>query len=70
MKKETQISLRLEAELVERFDRLVAKLAGASTRAALVRAAMLAGLPQLEARYEDVTDEPLAVKRKRSPKRG
>lgn len=71
--KDVQISVRLEPALVARFDRLVVKLGGAATRASLVRLSMLAGLPSMEERYEDLPDAPLvppvkakAAKRRRS----
>jgi predicted DNA-binding protein len=55
--KDTQISIRLEPELVARFERLVQKLGGAASRAALVRMAMLAGLPEVEERYSGLPDD-------------
>jgi predicted DNA-binding protein len=58
--KEVQISIRLEPALVERFDRLVGKLGGVATRAALARSAMEAGLDVIEQRYENLPDEPSA----------
>lgn len=67
--KEAQITIRLEPELIARFDRMVAKLAGAATRASLVRLAMLHGLPALEERYEDLSDAPLTPVGKQPSKR-
>jgi hypothetical protein len=57
--KAEQITIRLEGETLARFDRVVAKLGGAATRAAMVRVAMLAGLPAIEERYKDLPDAPL-----------
>jgi len=51
--KDTQFSIRLEKDVAERAEALVAKLGGIASRAALLRMAMVEGLAVLEERYRD-----------------
>ena len=56
--KEVQIPIRLEVDLVDRFEMIVRKLGGVATRAALMREALRLGLPLLEERYRQLPEIP------------
>lgn len=51
MAKDTQVTVRVDAELVERADALAEQLKGISSRTALLRRAMELGFPLLEEEY-------------------
>lgn len=50
--KDTQITIRLDADFVEQVEALMTKLGPVATRVKLLREAMRLGWPLLEAQYE------------------
>lgn len=65
--KDTQITIRLDAEFVQQVDALIARLGGVAVRAALLREAMRLGWPLLEQNYEGLK-APKAKPSKRKPR--
>jgi Arc/MetJ-type ribon-helix-helix transcriptional regulator len=63
--KDQQFSIRLEQEVSDRAEELVAKLGGIASRAAVMRMAMVEGLAVLEERYRNFPPGGVPVKQRK-----